>query len=293
MFCLLPAVFAQSQFQLESGGGEIDVSIETGRLSLPVPEVTAWVKNAADAVTTYYGRFPVSHLTLRIETVDGHGVRNGRTIARHGGLILIRLGRDTSKEELESDWMMTHEMVHLAFPSLPDKNHWMEEGLSTYVEPIARIQAGQMNAASMWSDLVRDMPKGLPEPGDQGLDNTHTWANTYWGGALFCFLADVQIRDATHNQKGLQDALRGILDAGGSINQDWELSATLKIGDRATGTQVLTTMYEKMGPQPMSPNLGDWWAKLGIQTRNGTLQFQDDAELAAIRKAITAPAPNK
>jgi hypothetical protein len=69
----------------------------------------------------------------------------------------------------------------------------------------------------MWADLVRDMPKGLPEPGDQGLDNTHTWGRTYWGGALFCFLADIEIRKQTKNEKGLQDALRGILNAGGDI----------------------------------------------------------------------------
>jgi len=185
--------------------------------------------------------------------------------------------------------MMTHEMVHLAFPSVPDKNHWMEEGLSTYVEPIARIQAGQMNAASMWSDLVRDMPKGVSQPGDQGLDNTHTWANTYWGGALFCFLADVQIRRETKNKKGLQDALRGILEAGGTINQDWDLAEALKIGDRTTGTHVLTDMYKQMGDKPMAPNLAELWAKLGIKLENGTLRFQDDAELASIRKAITVP----
>ena len=28
----------------------------------------------------------------------------------------------------------------MAFPSLPDDQHWMEEGLATYVEPIARVE---------------------------------------------------------------------------------------------------------------------------------------------------------
>ena len=41
------------------------------------------------------------------------------------------------------------------------------------------------------------MPKGLPQAGDQGLDNTGTWGREYWGGAMFCLLADIEIRKAT------------------------------------------------------------------------------------------------
>ena len=88
-------------------------------------------------------------------------------------------------------------------------HHWIEEGISVYVEPIARVQAGQLSAERMWSDVVRDMPQGEPEPDDRGLDHTHTWGRTYWGGAMFCLVADVRIRQQTGNRKGLQDALRG------------------------------------------------------------------------------------
>ena len=45
--------------------------------------------------------------------------------------------------------------------------------------------------------MMRDMPKGLPQAGDQGLDNTATWGRKYWGGAMFCLLADIEIRKAT------------------------------------------------------------------------------------------------
>ena len=67
------------------------------------------------------------------------------------------------------DWTMTHEFVHTAFPSLPDDNHWMEEGLATYIEPIARVQAGFLTPEKIWGDMVRDMSKGEPGPGDRGL----------------------------------------------------------------------------------------------------------------------------
>ena len=103
---------------------------------------------------------------------------------------------------LADDWMMTHELVHMAFPSLPDDQHWMEEGLATYIEPLARVMTGELKARQVWRDMVRDMPKGEPAEGDEGLDHTHTWGRTYWGGALFCLVADVEIRAKTGNQKG-------------------------------------------------------------------------------------------
>ena len=73
-------------------------------------------------------------------------------------------------------------------------HHWIEEGISVYVEPIARVQAGQLSAERMWHDVVRDMPQGEPEADDKGLDHTPTWGRTYWGGALFCLVADVRVR---------------------------------------------------------------------------------------------------
>jgi predicted metalloprotease with PDZ domain len=180
-------------------------------------------------------------------------------------------------------------MVHLSFPSMADEHHWIEEGLATYVEPISRIQAGQMTALQMWTDLARDMRKGVPNPDDKGLDHTHTWASTYWGGALFCFLADVEIREQTNNKKGLQDALRGILNAGGDIRYDWKLEEALKAGDRATGLTVLTDLYAKMKDRPMPVDLSTKWKQLGIESDGKTVHLNDDAPLAAIRRAITSP----
>ena len=85
---------------------------------------------------------------------------------------------------------MVHEMVHLAFPRVAKQHHWIEEGLATYIEPWARLGIGQLTEETVWKDLVEGLPKGLPGPEDKGLDRTPTWGRTYWGGALFCLLAD-------------------------------------------------------------------------------------------------------
>ncbi len=135
--------------------------------------------------------------------------------------------------------------------------------------------------------MHRDMVKGEPGLFDRGLDNTHTWGRTYWGGALFCLVADVRMRKATKNQKGLQEALRGIRNAGGMINNDWPLAKALEIGDRATGTNVLTALYEEMKDKPVTVDLNSLWRELGVSSAGGDFSLSDSAPLAEIRKSIT------
>lgn len=270
------------------GKSNINIHIEPGELQASNQDLMKWVHWASDSVTTYYGRFPVPELQLSIIPTHGGGVRGGKTFGEeYGGSIQIHVGVGTTMEKLEDDWMLTHEMVHLSFPSVAENHHWIEEGSATYVEPIARVRAGHMDAQEMWFELVRDLHQGLPEVGDKGLDNTHTWARIYWGGALFCFLADVEIHKQTNNRKGLEDALRGILNAGGDIRHEWELSKALKVGDEATGTAVLVPLYEKMKGQPYSVDLEGMWKELGVERTGDTVRFVDSAPLAKVREGIT------
>jgi predicted metalloprotease with PDZ domain len=189
---------------------------------------------------------------------------------------------------------MVHEMIHLAFPDQADEHHWIEEGISTYVEPVARVRAGRMDMDEMWRTFVRDLPKGEPAEGDQGLDRTHTWGRTYWGGAIFCIVADVRIREQTKNRMGLEDALNGILKAGGSINDDWDIEKALTVADKATGTNVLMNLYHETSDKPAPVDLDQLWQKLGIAVKEGKVVYNDKAPEANIRKAITtARAPQR
>jgi hypothetical protein len=270
-------------------GSTIDVSLPDETMKLKHQDLLNWVKASANAVANYYGRFPVPHLTLKIRGSNGSGIRHGVTYATDGGLILISVGRDADVEDTKDDWVLVHEMIHLAFPSMPDDQHWIEEGISTYVEPVARVHAGLMSLDEFWRTFVRDMPKGEPGAGDEGLDNTHTWGRTYWGGAMFCMLADVRIRERTGNRKGLQDALRGILNGGGNITKDWEIEKALALGDKATGTTVLRDLYREMRDKPAPADLDALWKKLGIELKDRAVTFNDKAPEAGIRRAMAVP----
>jgi hypothetical protein len=268
-------------------GGTIDVALPADPIKGSSKDLLRWIQDAANAVTAYYGHFPVPHLTLEVRSRNGSGVGHGVTYPR--GLIRITVGKDVTVDELKDDWTLTHEMTHLAFPNMPEEQHWIEEGLATYVEPVARAQVGQLPITEVWGQFIRDMPKGEPRDGDAGLDHTPTWGRTYWGGAMFCLLADVKIRERTHNRKGLQDALRAILDQGGNIAEDLEITKAFAIGDKATGTSVLGDLYRQMSDKPSPVDLPELWDKLGLSLKGGQVVFNDQAVDAGIRKTITSP----
>ena len=246
-----------------------------------------WVENSSRAVSAYYGKFPVPRATLRIASCAGTRPRGGKAFGWEGPLITISLGRDATIAVLAEDWLLTHEMVHLALPSLPDQHHWLEEGLATYVEPIARARAGIITPERVWSDFVNGLPQGQPEAGDRGLDRTPTWGRTYWGGALFCLRANVAIRQRTGNRFGLEHALRAILAAGGSIEREWTIGQVIEVADRSVGVAVLHELYEEMGSKPVTVDLESLWRQLGIQRQGSAVTFDDSAPLAGIRRAIT------
>ena len=215
-------------------------------------------------------------------------ISNVRSFGNHVATCRITVGQHASLDDLKKDWVLTHEMVHFAFPSVPERNHWIEEGSATYIEPIARAKAGILSPSRAWFEMVRDMPHGLPGPGDRGLDNTHSWGRTYWGGALFCLLADVEIRKRTATAKGLPDAMRAINLAGGTIAADWPLERALDIGDKATDGKTLMELYEKMRATPVPVDLPALWKQLGIERRGEEVLFDKHAPMAAVREAILA-----
>ncbi|MEP6885240.1 MAG: hypothetical protein ABJC66_10870 [Gammaproteobacteria bacterium] len=268
-------------------GARLCVSVDDAAHSISDPLLKTWIERSARIVADYYAGFPASRVLLRIEAGPGRGVRGGRTTNDSGLLIQITVGRDVSANELASDWVLVHEMVHLALPELGRRHNWLAEGLATYVEGIARAQFGNRDVTDVWAEFRHSMPMGLPQPGEDGMNETATWARTYWGGALFCLQADLAIRERTGNRVGLQTALRAILQQTGGYRADRDIDEVLRIGDAATGTRVLQDLYRDANATARQPDLELLWKRLGIPTDPASQPFDDHAALAAVRIAIT------
>lgn len=275
---------------IESGGGRIEIAFAPGNLGERKATILAWVAQSARAIVTYFGRFPVSRLRLLIVPVSGVGI-HGTTWGYLGAATRVALGEGASDHEVARSWVMAHELVHSAFPSLRRDHLWLEEGLSTYVGPIARAQAGVVSAGYVWRWFLWGMPQGLPQLDDQGLDRTHSWGRIFWGGALFCLLADLGIRSRTGNRRSLQTALRAILGEGGNGEAHWPIARVVRIADHATGVPIFGELYQKMKDRPADVDLAGLWKRLGVLLESGNIAFDDSAPLAAVRRAITASPP--
>jgi len=275
--------------RIDAGGGTLQVAFGPGPLDLSQQTLLDWVARSVRAVASYYGRLPDPHSRLLIVPIDGKGVRGGTPFGYNGAASRILIGRESTEQHLARDWVLVHELVHHGMPNLADEHHWMEEGLATYVEPIARAQSGELSAQTVWGDLVEGLPKGLPREGDRGLDRTPTWGRTYWGGALFYLLADIDIRRRTDNKRGLQDALRELVAEGGNISESWPVARVIAAADRGSGTHALRELYDRMKETPVDVDLPALWRELGVSMADGQVKFDDAAPLASIRLAITTP----
>lgn len=267
---------------VEVSGASLEVQFAPG-LAAPLRESTvAWIERSATAVAAYFGHFPVPQVEVLIVPVAGHGVQRGVAFAEPSPLIRIRLGRESTPAHFVDEGMLVHEMVHLAIPRVPRSQQWLHEGLATYVEALSRGHAGWVSAATVWQAWRRHMPQGLPQAGDHGLDHTPTWGRTYWGGALFALLADIGIRRHGVPGRGLQQALQGVLDAGGDYRVAWPLRQVLRVADAAVEQTTLTDLYEQMKDHAVPTDLMALWRELGVADTG----LRDDAPLAALRRAI-------
>ena len=271
---------------LTVSGAAIHVDFDAAAFQGGGEPILSWVRRSGDIVTRYYARFPNPRLTVRVMAQSGAGVQGAQTFAHPDGLIRVRVGREVTAAQLESDWVLVHEMTHLALPDTGEAHAWLSEGLATYVEGVARVQAGNRTETDVWAEEIRSMPRGMPQADDRGLDYTHTWGRTYWGGAMFCLMADVDIRRATHNRFGLQEALRAVLRASGGLSADWPIERVLRTADAAVGTTTLEDLYAKMKDAPIAPDLMALWRQLGVEPQGTSVRLNDGAPLADVRRAI-------
>ncbi|MBI2391212.1 MAG: hypothetical protein HYV09_16605 [Deltaproteobacteria bacterium] len=279
---------AHRRVPMEAAGAHVEVIVGAGQDPIGDAQLAHWIAADADVVRAELGAFPVDRLFVAVVRDDAAAHTFGLTVGGGGAGILLRVPTDLEPSSVVAgDWVLPHEMIHVATPRLDADHRWLSEGLATYVEPLLRVRAGFVDAEKFWRDLVEGLPRGLPEAGDEGLDRTHTWGRTYWGGALFCLLADVGIRERTKGRASLDDVLRAVHAAGGNVLSRWSLARWLEVGDAATGTRVLHELHERLGARPGEVDLAALFRRLGVAIEEGRVRYDENAPLASIRRALT------
>lgn len=271
------------------GGSRVRLELGAGRTALPPEEIGRWLEGCCKALSAYYGRFPVHPLRIDVGVDRGRGFRGGVTYGGEFPVIRGRIGADSTLADLEGGWVMVHELVHLACPQVPRAHHWLEEGLATYVEPWIRIGCGQISEEKAWKDLVDGLPNGLPTAGDRGLDRTPSWGRTYWGGALFALLLDLELRRESGNERGLAELMAKRVTSGSSIHLDRTMDELMAEWDEAAGSSLPGELYRSHKHTAVTVDLAPVWKALGVTISGRAVSFDDTAPEAALRKAISSP----
>lgn len=282
----------QPAIVLDRGGRTVSIVFADGAPGLDRARTIAWINRAMTALMGYFGQLPVAQYGLLVIAEPGDGVGHATTFGYGGAITRIRVGTGATDAAFARDWVLVHEMLHTALPDLPRRSLWLQEGNATWVEPVARVAAGQLPASEVWRQAIIGMPRGEPGPGAGAIDGTMDHGRLYWGGATFWLLAEIAIIEQSRGRHGLRDAMRAINRASGGNIVDWTPEAMMAVGDRAINAAVLTDLYARFVAGPVSTDLDGLFARLGVAASGGGVVFNDAAPLAAIRRRITAPNPD-
>lgn len=266
--------------------GGLRIVISPGRYAVPDERVLEWADASEAGVFDYFEEAPSEDALVLLLPCDGRaGPHGGFALGYKGGAsIKVHLGW-ADDEVLARDWSLTHELLHLAFPNLPD-HAWLEEGLATYVEPLIRARHGLLSEQQYWTELTHGMRNALDEQGQMGFTRPLSWGDVYWGGALFLLRCDIAIRTRTAGARSIDDALRAIHRRAGDIRSTLPAAEALRIGDAATGGDELTTLYRRLTRSRETFDLGALFAHLGVERTARGVSLDDDAPGAPIRRAF-------
>ncbi len=284
------ALRTQSAESVDVEGEPLRLVFADGAPGLDRLRVRQWVVESARAVSTYFGRYPTQHHGLLIVAEGNDRVGRATTYGFDGPASCIHVGTDATADTLARDWVLVHEMVHTALPDLPRRALWLQEGNATWVEPVARAQAGQISASEVWSEAIVGMPQGVRDADAGGMDGTQEWGRLYWGGAIFWLLAEIAVYEQSTGRALLRDALRAINRASRGNAVEWSPEKMMAVGDAATGHSALQSLYEEFASHPAKVALAATFHRLGVsRVASGSIRFEAGAELAALTRRITAP----
>jgi hypothetical protein len=276
------------------GTARIDLSIlGHAKYAMPDTAIRAWIEDAADVVTNLFGRFPVDRATLFVVPARGEDeVVFGKVLSLAGASVVIVLGDQMPSTSRHQDWVLVHELFHLGFPTFRGEGRWLGEGLATYYEPILRARAGWTSEQEVFRQFARNMPRGVPARGSAALAQRDDLDSIYWGGALFCFAADVRIREETRGKHSLDDVIREALARGGDATKVWTVAEVVKLGDEVSGTSVLSEMYQRYAARGDRIDLDGLLSSLGVdRLDDGTVDLDDKRAGSWIRRDMIGKGP--
>ncbi|MBX3183825.1 MAG: hypothetical protein KIT72_06850 [Polyangiaceae bacterium] len=248
----------------------------------------AWVDGAARAVASFWEGFPVPRATLFVVPVAARRrALFGKVLPASGPGVVLLIGADSEADDLANDWILVHELFHLGVPSFSGEGKWLDEGLATYFEPLIRARSLGFSEHAAWGELAQGFERGTQALATTGLERTADYGAVYWGGALVCLLADMEIRRTSQGRLGLEDGLREVLRQGGHAREVWRVRDVARVVDAATRSRALSQLAARYGAGSAPVDLDEILGLLGVRRGAEGITLEPTGEAAWLRRVIT------
>jgi hypothetical protein len=272
-------------------GGALDVAMLDG-LTSAKPPVLAWLKQAGDAVSDFYGRFPVRR-ALTVVVPQTQREHSFGMAVRGGGIVtVILLPAAISEAELDRDWTPVHELLHLGVPRMAQEDAWFFEGLATYYTEVVRARARMQTAREAWQELVWGFARGRRsgtgltlQAESAAMQETRAYHRVYWVGAAIALMVDVELR----KRQGplLENALRAFANCCSETEDDWTSAQAIAYCDRALGSDVFASISARYRNSSEFPRLEPLLSALGVRVdAQNNVTLDNTAELSQLRRNI-------
>lgn len=292
-----PAVVAFVRFRpriFEVPGAVLELAMLDGLTESQQTEVARWIEQAARAVTTAYGRFPVSPLQVVVApTPRGQGPVPWAYVARGGGpAVHFFINPQRAPGEFALDWSAVHEMSHLFLPYVSSRDIWLYEGLATYLQNVLMARGGLIAKDEAWRRLYlglqrasRIAPGVSLQQAAERLNRPNNYLRPYWGGAALLLEADLRLRGQGSSLDAALAGLACCLDAPARVPAE-EIVARL---DTATGGTVFRELHQRAVESGDFPEFDSLFTQLGVDVFGGEVRYTDDPQAQRLRDAIMSP----
>lgn len=261
-------------------------------------DLVEWLRAASTSISLAYGRFPNPTPSVIVRPTGRSGwnsrspVPFGRVIRRDGEKIELFIDANRPIEDFYGDWTATHEFSHLMLPYLRQRHRWISEGFASYYQNVLMSRAGNYTPDEAWRKLVAGLDRGrrsrpelsLNEAADAGVRRARM--KLYWSGAAIALMADVELRERSGGTESLDVALDRLQRCCLPSRRTWSGPELFSRLDEMIESPVFMPLYRRYADRAGFPDYEPLLSRLGIEDDGAALS--DDAELAAIRNAISA-----
>ena len=258
-----PLVLGSAHGTPIAGDPELTLVLPAGDMAIPQEQLSAWVSAVAEGNRRFWGGSPAKGGLVVLVPSSRGGIPFGRVLSLGGAVVTVLVGRDATTQDLYDDWVLVHEFLHLGTPLMRDTGAWLNEGIATFYEPTLRTRAGWKSEDEVWREWISMMPRGLNAMAESGLQNGGR-GGTYWGGALFVLMAEIESLQASGGKIGFSDCLRKVLADGGDVTVKWQTRRLLGACDALLGKPAILPLADQHIPKGTAMTLENLWRRLGV-----------------------------